>query len=152
MKCQVSHRPYASDEVSLPKKLKKRAAVFHPTNHSVRVFNNLERLEEELVMQNKEGEALFPGIVVDDDHDIPENDELNNVNNPELAEVIESIGYAPVKLICTDHTADGDHFILKRLPMGTGMKPQPFKAGFRQELKTVHAAVKRKLEDIGGVR
>lgn len=160
---KVSYRPYASQEVSLLKKLKKKKGTtgFKPTNSSSLVFETLENLEAKLVGDKEEdgGQCLFPGIIVDDeeedDEEVEENEEgqfssdHSDTNETTSSSIIDSIGYVPIRYMVNEHVADGRTFVLKELPTATEIKPQPFVPGFREAMDIVYRKVTRKLEGLG---
>ena len=142
---KVRYRPYSSDNVSLIKKLKRNRTLYKPPNSTSRVFNNLENLEEELAVHDSSGKCLFPGIIVD------ECEESNGEESPSTpdSELVDSIGYVPVRVKVNEHEAEGETFVLKELPTATVITPQPFVPGFRASLESVHHNVVRKLEGFG---
>ena len=143
---KVSFRAYSSDEVSLIKK-GKVARNLVPHNDSARAFHDLQTLENELNPNNTAPKRLFPGIIVDENDD---KDDLETRGiNADTIELINSIGYEPVKVEVNEFEGQGNCFVLKSIPSGSTIYPQPFVEGFRADLEKINNTVKSKLSQFG---
>ncbi len=139
---KVSFWAYSSDGVSLIKQ-RKVVRILVPQNDSSRAFQDLQTLENELNTNNPTQKRLFSGIIVD------ENDDKDDLEargiDAETLELINSIGYEPVKVEINEFEGQGNCFVLKSIPSESTIYLQPFVEGFRADLEKINNTVQSKL-------